>query len=189
MPCSFIWQLEIISCSEKNLHTVLVVNWDLKETWFAWSFYWCSHAQFKCKCHSFCFVNAPYWNEYHYSMKPLRSPEVPRPQTIFSNPLSPALCVSMCLGKTAFCTNWSQWHRLQGRENKPRLHGNAYWQVCPLRSLQRYVGIVVHTNLKAITKRKQPETQRGTLTVSAKSCSASLYVAQDIKTSQHVRDS
>lgn len=77
------------------------------------------------------------------------------PQTIFSNPLSLALCVSMCLGKTAFCTNWSQWHKLQGRVNKLRLHGNTCWQVCPVRSLQRYIEIAVYTNLKPITKRKR----------------------------------
>lgn len=36
--------------------------------------------------------------------------------------------------------------------NKLRLHGNTCWQVCPLGSLQRHVGIGVYTQLESIPK-------------------------------------
>ena len=125
------------------------------------SYYCCSFGLgFSLNVNVTCFDNL---NECHHTIKPLYGPEIlsdisralRSPQTIFSNPLSLALCVSMCLGKTAFCTNWSQWHKLQGRVNKLRLHGNTCWQVCPARSLQRYIEIAVYTNLKPITKRKK----------------------------------
>lgn len=44
---------------------------------------------------------------------------------IFSPPWRLALCGSMCLGKTAFCTNWSQWQKLQGCMSRLHLHGNT----------------------------------------------------------------
>lgn len=88
------------------------------------------------------------------------------PLPIFCNPLRLALCVSMCLDKTASsCTNWNQWHKLQGRVNKLYLHGNTCWQMCPLTSPQRYIGIAACTRVKpfAISKRRrnEPQIERG----------------------------
>lgn len=106
---------------------------------------------------SICFSTmSRYLNERHYTIKPLSSPKVFSDVSlalrsalpIFSKPFEAALCVSMCLGKTAFCTNWSQWHKLQGWVNKSCLHGNACWRVCPLRSLQHNMGSAVWTPLK-----------------------------------------
>lgn len=47
------------------------------------------------------------------------------PLPIFSPPSRLALCGSMCLGKTAFRTNWSQWQKLQGCMSRLHLHGNT----------------------------------------------------------------
>lgn len=115
----------------------------------------------KWKCHSL--LTAVQSFKIHHSMKPLcRQKSVfvmylwllwsPRP--ISSNPLRRLLGVSMCLEKTAFYTNWSQWHKLQGRMNKLCLHGNTYWQECPLRSLQCSVGIAVYTPLKPFIRKE-----------------------------------
>lgn len=124
-----------------------------------------------------------YLNECHYTIKPFCSPQLlsdvycthRSPLPIFYNPLRQALCVSMCLGKTSFCTNWSQWHKLQGCVNKLCLHGNTYWQLCPLRSLQQlHWNCCIHSS-EAL--------KRGTLIVSATSCFASVYLVKYIKTS------
>lgn len=85
------------------------------------------------------------------------------PLPIFSNPLRQAVCVSMYLDKTASCTNWSQWHKLQGCVNKLHLHGNTCWQMCPLRSLQRYTAACNHVKPFSKCERtgNEPQAQRG----------------------------
>lgn len=115
-----------------------------------------------------------YLNECCYTINPPCSVEVLSdvshalrcPLPIFSNPLRLPLCVSMCLDKTASsCTNWNRWHKLQGRVNKLHLHGNTCWQMCPLTSLQRYMGIAACTRVKPFGKtegrRNQPQIGRG----------------------------
>lgn len=79
---------------------------------------------------------SPLWRMIH--------PQISSDYFFFQPFEAACLCLSMCLGKTAFCTNWSQWHELQGRVNKLCLHGNPCLQVYPLSCLQCYIGIAVY---------------------------------------------
>lgn len=151
-----------------KLHSFLVSR-DLREVWVSPQCHFIflsvrpcdviKGSQFNLACYMCCLDDLPILSECHYSIKPSCSCEVlsdmyrsvrsPRP--IFSTPLRMALCLSMCLGKTAFCTNWSQWHRLQGRVCGLRLHGNTCWQVCDHWGV--CIGIAGYTQLKLFTER------------------------------------
>lgn len=140
-----------------------------------------------------------YLNECCYTINPPCSVEVLSdvshalrcPLPIFSNPLRLALCVSMCLDKMASsCTNWNQWHKLQGRVNKLHLHGNTRWQMCPLTSLQRYIGIAACTHVKPFGKSErrgnQPQTEIGRFLLS-KLSAAVLEMESNTKAVVHPR--
>lgn len=86
---------------------------------------------------SFWWLHCTYWDTRHHVCT-LCSFKSPLP--IFFTPSRLALCGSMCLGKTAFRTNWSQWQKLQGCMSRLHLHGNTAVRVS-MSSLQHSDGI------------------------------------------------